>query len=147
VTLPVRGTIDSPFVDWKALRGDSADLLSLVCAALGGEAPGTAALIDLASGLTDGKADEAIGAAVDLIKEFRARRLERKTRSNSEQAAGLLQQVDAQQVDAQQVESSGKEPTKPEAPRRPLRDALKNIRAVAPRTSNRMYRPYRPYRP
>jgi hypothetical protein len=123
VTLPVRGTIDSPFVDWKALRGDSADLLSLVSAALGDEAPGTAALIDLASGVTDGKADEAIGAAVDLIKELRARRLERKTRTDTEPRAdaeipgGSLQEIDG----------SGKDPIKTEAPRRPLRDALKNI--------------------
>jgi hypothetical protein len=123
VTLPVRGTIDSPFVDWKALRGDSADLLSLVSAALGDEAPGTAALIDLASGVTDGKADEAIGAAVDLIKELRARRLERKARTDTETRGdakipgGSLQEIDG----------SGKDPTKTEAPRRPLRDALKNI--------------------
>jgi hypothetical protein len=123
VTLPVRGTIDSPFVDWKALRGDSADLLSLVSAALGDEAPGTAALIDLASGVTDGKADEAIGAAVDLIKELRARRLERKARTDTEPRTdakipgGSLQEIDG----------SGTDPTKTEAPRRPLRDALKNI--------------------
>ena len=132
VTLPVRGTIDSPFVDWKSLRGESADLLSLVSAALGDEAPGTAALIDLASGVTDGKADEAIGAAVDLIKELRARRLERKARSNTESQNGSLKQIDGRQIDgqemnAQEIDGSGKDPTKTEAPRRPLRDALKNI--------------------
>ena len=132
VTLPVRGTIDSPFVDWKSLRGESADLLSLVSAALGDEAPGTAALIDLASGVTDGKADEAIGAAVDLIKELRARRLERKARTNTESQNGSLKQIDGRQIDgqeinAQEIDGSGKDPTKPEAPRRPLRDALKNI--------------------
>jgi hypothetical protein len=132
VTLPVRGTIDSPFVDWKSLRGESADLLSLVSAALGDEAPGTAALIDLASGVTDGKADEAIGAAVDLIKELRARRLERKARTNTEFQNGSLKQIDGRQIDgqeinAQEIDGSGKDPTKTEAPRRPLRDALKNI--------------------
>ena len=132
VTLPVRGTIDSPFVDWKSLRGESADLLSLVSAALGDEAPGTAALIDLASGVTDGKADEAIGAAVDLIKELRARRLERKARSDPQAQNGSLKQIDGQQIDgqeinAQEIDGSGKDPTKTEAPRRPLRDALKNI--------------------
>lgn len=121
VTLPVRGTLDSPYVDWKALRGDSADLLSLVSAALGDEAPGTAALIDVASGLTEGKADEAIGAAVDLIKELRQRRQDRKARSSSGSSSrsdpGVLQPID-QKSD----ESSKQEP-----PRRPLRDALKNI--------------------
>jgi hypothetical protein len=130
VTLPVRGTIDSPFVDWKALRGDSADLLSLVSAALGDEAPGTAALIDLASGVTDGKADEAIGAAVDLIKELRARRLERKTRTDTEpRADAKTTRADAKIPGGslQEIDGSGKDPTKTEAPRRPLRDALKNI--------------------
>jgi len=117
VTLPIRGTIDSPFVDWKALRGDSADLLSLVSAALGDEAPGTAALIDMASGVAGGKADEAIGAAVDLIKELRQRRLERKSRSSGDAESGVLQPID----------ESNEETYKPQAPRRPLRDALKNI--------------------
>lgn len=138
VTLPVRGTIDSPFVDWKSLRGESADLLSLVSAALGGEAPGTAALIDLASGVTDGRADEAIGAAVDLIKELRARRLERKARTDTQAQSGSLKKIDGQQIDGQQIDGqgiengqeihgSGKDPSETEAPRRPLRDALKNI--------------------
>ena len=117
VTLPVRGTIDSPYVDWKSLRGDSADLLSLVSAALGDEAPGTAAIIDAASGLASGNADEAIGAAVDLIKELRARRQERKAMSASQKDPGALGPID----------QTSSEPTKPEAPRRPLRDALKNI--------------------
>lgn len=117
VTLPVRGTIESPYVDWKSLRGDSADLLSLVSAALGEEAPGTAAIIDVASGVTSGKADEAIGAAVDLIKELRQRRLERKAKSSSQSDPGPIQPID----------QKSNEPSKSESPRRPLRDALKNI--------------------
>jgi len=117
VSLPVRGTIESPYVDWKSLRGDSADLLSLVSAALGEEAPGTAAIIDVASGVTSGKADEAIGAAVDLIKELRQRRLERKAKSSSQSDPGPIQPID----------QKSNEPSKSESPRRPLRDALKNI--------------------
>jgi len=117
VTLPVRGTIESPYVDWKSLRGDSADLLSLVSAALGDEAPGTAAIIDVASGVTSGKADEAIGAAVDLIKELRQRRLERKAKSSSQFDPGPIQPID----------QKSNEPSKSDSPRRPLRDALKNI--------------------
>ncbi|MFN5915428.1 MAG: hypothetical protein ACK48K_01520, partial [Planctomycetota bacterium] len=117
VTLPVRGTIESPYVDWKSLRGDSADLLSLVSAALGDEAPGTAALIEAASGVTSGKADEAIGAAVDLIKELRQRRLQRKARSEEESDPGRIQPIDQKNAPSD----------KPETPRRPLRDALKNI--------------------
>jgi hypothetical protein len=117
VILPVRGTIDSPYVDWKSLRGDSADLLSLVSAALGDEAPGTAALIEVASGVTSGKADEAIGAAVDLIKELRQRRLERKARSVEESDSGRIQPIDQNNSPSNKTDS----------PRRPLRDALKNI--------------------
>jgi len=117
VTLPVRGTIESPYVDWKSLRGDSADLLSLVSAALGDEAPGTAALIEVASGVTGGNADEAIGAAVDLIKELRQRRLQRKARSAEDSDPGRIQPIDQKSAPSD----------KPETPRRPLRDALKNI--------------------
>ncbi|MBM3967970.1 MAG: hypothetical protein FJ308_23385, partial [Planctomycetes bacterium] len=67
--LPVRGTLDSPAVDWTAMRYDSADLLTVISAALGNEAPGTAAAMDALSGLAGGDADQAIGAAVDVLKE------------------------------------------------------------------------------
>lgn len=117
VTLPIRGTLDSPYVDWKSLRGDSANVLSLVSAALGEEAPGTAALIEAASGLTEGKADEAIGAAVDLIKELRQRRQDRKARTNSGSEPASIQPGD----------QKDQESNKQDAPKRPFRDALKNI--------------------
>jgi len=117
VTLPIRGTLDAPYVDLKSLRGDSADLLSLVSAALGDEAPGTAALIEAASGLADGKADEAISAAVDLIKELRQRRQDRKARSGSGSEPGANPPNDSNSQDSDKQQS----------PKRPLRDALKNI--------------------
>ena len=116
MTLPIRGTLDSPVVDWKALRHDSADLLSLISAALGEEAPGTAAAMDALSGLSEGKADQAIGAAIDVIKELRLRRQER--RQQSEQPTTPVVPIDQRQ-DA--PESS------PPAGRRPLRDALKGL--------------------
>jgi hypothetical protein len=67
--------------------------------------------------VTSGKADEAIGAAVDLIKELRQRRLERKAKSSSQSDPGPIQPID----------QKSNEPSKSESPRRPLRDALKNI--------------------
>jgi hypothetical protein len=89
--------------------------MSLIAAALGDEAPGTAAAIDVLGAVTEGKADEAIGAAVDLVKELRRLRQERRARgSSSLDADPKLKEIDQQQT--------------PATPRRPLRDALKNLR-------------------
>ncbi|MFN5392480.1 MAG: hypothetical protein ACK5EO_01160, partial [Planctomycetota bacterium] len=60
---------------------------------------------------------EAIGAAVDLIKELRQRRLERKARSVEESDSGRIQPID----------QNNSPSNKTDAPKRPLRDALKNI--------------------
>ncbi len=115
ITLPIRGTIEKPVVDWSAMRHESSDLMSLIAAALGDEAPGTAAAIDVLGAVTEGKADEAIGAAVDLVKELRRLRQERRARgSSSPDADPKLKEIDQQQT--------------PPTPRRPLRDALKNLR-------------------
>ncbi|MBU6237890.1 MAG: hypothetical protein KGQ51_08675 [Planctomycetes bacterium] len=115
ITLPIRGTIEKPVVDWSAMRHESSDLMSLIAAALGDEAPGTAAAIDVLGAVTEGKADEAIGAAVDLVKELRRVRQERRARgSSSPDADPKLKEIDQQQS--------------PPPPRRPLRDALKNLR-------------------
>jgi hypothetical protein len=137
ITLPIRGTADSPFVDWKALRGDSADLLTLISAALGDEAPATAAIMDAASSLTEGKADQAIGAAIDVLKELRQRRLDRKKQQSQPtsnksslnppkpnspfESDPILKTIDEKSTPSKQ------DTNKSEQPRRPLRDALKNI--------------------
>jgi hypothetical protein len=116
MTLPIRGTLDSPVVDWKALRHDSADLLSLISAALGEEAPGTAAAMDALSGLSEGKADQAIGAAIDVIKELRLRRQERRQQSG--QPTTPVVPIDQRQDAPESSAPAG---------RRPLRDALKGL--------------------
>ena len=97
-------------------------MLALVSAALGDEAPATAALIEAASGVTSGKADEAIGAAVDMIKELRQRRQERKAKSAASKEDGSREPGSIQPID-----EKSQDPSKQEAPKRPLRDALKNI--------------------
>jgi hypothetical protein len=116
ITLPIRGTIEQPVVDWKSMRNESSDLMSLIAAALGEEAPGTAAAIDVLGAVTEGKADEAIGAAVDLVKELRRLRQERRAKGNS---PSLDSDPKLKEIDQQQS---------PPTPRRPLRDALKNLR-------------------
>jgi hypothetical protein len=98
------------------MRSESADLLSLISAALGEEAPGTSAAIDVLGAVTEGQADEAIGAAVDLLKELRRLRQERRARGSDPSPGSdpSLQDID------------DKRP--PASPRRPLRDALRNLR-------------------
>jgi hypothetical protein len=109
ITLPIRGTLDQPVVDWNSMRHDSSDLLTLVSAALRDDAPGTSAAIGALSGVAKGDADEAIGAAVDLIREIRERRQQRKKSELDEKPPG-------------DEAGSNEGP-----PRRPLRDSLRNI--------------------
>ena len=118
VLLPVRGTLESPSVDWTAMRHDSADLLTVISDALGNEAPGTAAAVDALSGLAGGDADQAIGAAVDVLKELRRRRQERAKQS---------------EANAPSDPSRSKENASQPPARRPFRDALKNILNGPPR--------------
>ena len=120
VILPVRGTLESPSVDWTAMRHDSADLLTLISAALGNEAPGTAAAVDALSGLAGGDADQAIGAAVDVLKELRRRRQERAKQAEANPASG--------------PNRTNEDAPQPPA-RKPLRDALKNILNGPPKDS------------
>jgi len=112
VILPVRGTLESPAVDWTAMRHDSADLLTVISDALGNEAPGAAAAVGALSGLAGGDADQAIGAAVDVLKELRKRRQERAKQAESKSPSDSRQSSE----DSQQSPA-----------RRPIRDALKNI--------------------
>ncbi|MFN7734232.1 MAG: hypothetical protein ACK5OB_20215 [Pirellula sp.] len=134
ITLPIRGTLDSPYVDWKGLRHDSADLLTLISAALGDEAPGTAAAIGALSGVAEGNADQAIGAAIDLIRELRQKRQERKKSSAGAAASsgvagnGIPTANDPfLDASAEDTSKSNNTPEDASAPRRPLRDALKNL--------------------
>lgn len=120
VLLPVRGTLESPSVDWTAMRHDSADLLTVISAALGNEAPGTAAAVDALSGLAGGDADQAIGAAVDVLKELRRRRQERAKQAES--------------VAPSDTRRANEDASQPPA-RRPFRDALKNILNGPPKDS------------
>jgi hypothetical protein len=55
--------------------------------------------------------------------------LERKTRTDTEPRADAKTRTDSKIPGGslQEIDGSGKDPIKTEAPRRPLRDALKNI--------------------
>jgi len=114
LSLPVRGTLDQPVVDWQSLRSESSDLLALVSAALGEDAPGAAAAIGALGAVASGQADEAIGAAVDALRELRRTRLERRARAAEESLPDELQPIN--------------NPEDRSSPRRPLRDGLRNRR-------------------
>ena len=108
--LPIRGSLDEPRVDWEALRGEGADLLGIIRERIIEEAPGTAAILEGLEGLADGKADQAIGAAMDLLREVRKARQSKKDPNSTE-------------PDILPESSSAPEPQS----NRPILDALKNL--------------------
>lgn len=108
VILPIGGTLERPEVKWETMRGDSAAVLALIAGQLQGEAPVLSSVVDALSGVTEGQADQAISAAVDLVKQIRERRAKNRESSQSDSDA-----------------AKDSEPKPESAPRRPLRDALK----------------------
>lgn len=108
--LPIRGSLDAPRVEWQQLRGESAQLISLMRSQLAGDAPRTAVALQALEGLASGEADQTIAAAVDLVKELRDRRA---ARQNS---------TDAEPETAEENQGGDAEP-----PKRPLRDALRDL--------------------
>ncbi len=114
VILPIGGTLEQPEVKWETMRGDSAAVLALIAGQLQGEAPVVSSVVDALSGVTEGQADQAISAAVDLVKQIRERRA--KNRESAQSDPDTAKDPDA-------AKDSG---SKPEStPRRPFRDALK----------------------
>ena len=89
------------------MRGESAFLLSMIAGKLQTDAPLTSTVVDAIGNVTEGKADEAIATVVDFVRSLRQRRAQEK----ANQADEVLPSKDA------------KEPE----PRRPFRDALKNV--------------------
>ncbi len=114
--LPINGTLDHPTVNWRMMRGDSADLLSMIARQLEGEAPGTSAAIEALSGIAEGKGDHAIGAAVDWLRELRNRRRQQDSGQPDEV---LPDDEHDPATDKPKGEETGK--------RHPLRDALRGL--------------------
>jgi hypothetical protein len=108
IKLPIHGTLDEPRVEWSALRGEGADLLGMIRDRIADEAPATAAVLGGLEGLADGQADQAIGAAVDLLRELRKARQTKKEPDSNDQ----------------DILPEGAEPKKP-ASKQPILDALK----------------------
>jgi hypothetical protein len=108
IRLPIQGNLDEPRVEWSALRGEGADLLGTIGSRIAEEAPGTAAVLSGLESLADGQADQAIGAAIDLLREIRRARQSRNETTASDREA---------RSDAQQTERP--------APNRPILDALR----------------------
>jgi hypothetical protein len=108
VKLPIGGTLDDPEVKWDVMRGESALLLSTIAGKLQTDVPIASTIFDAIGDVTEGKADEAIASAVDFVKGIRQRRAEEKAKREEE----IL---------------PPDENRKGNEPRRPFRDALKNI--------------------
>ncbi len=108
VRVPLVGTLDAPKVQWNVLRNDSADLFAVIGAKLENGSPGTSALLKSIGSLVEGESDEAIGVAVDKVKEF----LERRKNQRS--------------VPESKTTESG-DPTEKQPSRRPVRDALRDL--------------------
>ncbi|MFN7842684.1 MAG: hypothetical protein ACK5N9_13275 [Pirellula sp.] len=110
LSLPIRGTLDKPELDWTAFRKDSGRLLSLMAGQLQTDAPVVGGVVGALGGVAEGKADEAIEAAAALVKQLRERR-QKKTEENSKEAGG------------RNGGGKGEDETQPS--RRPFLDALR----------------------
>lgn len=110
LSLPIRGTLDKPELDWTSFRKDSGLVLSLMAGQLQNDAPVVSGVVGTLGGVAEGKADEAIEAAAALVKEIRERR-QKKAAANA---------VDGPNTPP---EGEGDEASKPT--RRPVLDALR----------------------
>jgi hypothetical protein len=119
MTLPIRGSLDKPLVDWKAMRGEGADILGLIRERLASEAPGTAAAIGALEGIAEGKGDEAMAAALELVRRIGEARKSKRTEPSQESTEP--DSLPDSKFDDQ------KEQSKPEKSNRPVLDALRNI--------------------
>lgn len=113
ITLPIKGTLDKPEIDWTVLRQDSADLLSALQSALSDEAPLAGAVAGALSGIAEGNTDQALEEGVDLVKQLLLRRQQRL----ESQPAETQQDPLGDSAEESKLEKSG----------RPVRDALKNL--------------------
>jgi len=110
VSLPIRGTLDKPEVDWRAMRGQGAEVLAMIGERLGEDAPRAKAVVGTLEGLTAGDADQFIQSAVGLLRGLReARRAS---------AAGTGESLPGEPAEASAAETRSK---------RPVLDALKGI--------------------
>ncbi len=112
ITLPIRGTLDSPELDWTAMRHDSSGLLNVISSVLKDDSPAMSGVVGALGQVADGKADEAIGAGLQLVKDLWQLRQDR--------------QKARMQADQKEAEKD-KDKDEPPKRSRPFRDALKNL--------------------
>jgi hypothetical protein len=120
MTLPIGGTIEHPEVEWSAMRGDSAAIFTLISGQLRNEAPITGSIVEAIGSVAGGEADQAIGAAVDFVKQLRERRLHHRDPKDTDPSSDIL--PDGSTDDAAKKDPAQDRDAKP---RRPLRDALR----------------------
>lgn len=95
ITLPIRGTLDEPELDWKTLRQDSAGLLSFISGALSNEAPLKGSLVGALSDVAEGDADKAIEVGVDIVKDLVQRHREKaESKKQSDNADNPSEQTE-----------------------------------------------------
>lgn len=110
MTLPVRGTLDKPELDWNTLRQDSSGLLATISDALGVEAPLAASAVDVLSRLADGQTDQTVQAGVEILQQLMQRRKQSRR---------------AQQENSSTDQAPPPEESQPGPLRRRLRDAFR----------------------
>lgn len=74
MTLPVRGTLDQPELDWDTFRQDSAGLLTTLSGALGEEAPLASGVVGALGQLAEGQSSQAVETGVEMLQQFIQRR-------------------------------------------------------------------------
>ncbi|XZE20282.1 hypothetical protein SH449x_000147 [Pirellulaceae bacterium SH449] len=85
LTLPIRGTLDEPELDWTVFRKESGLVLALMSGQLQSEAPVVSGVVSALGGVAEGRADEAIDAAAALVQQIRERRQRRAEQTTAEQ--------------------------------------------------------------
>jgi hypothetical protein len=119
LTVPIRGNLDEPRVDWTAMRSEGANILGQIRERLSDEAPKTAATIGTLEELAGGGADEAIAVAIEVFRRLNEARHEKKASSNKESSDGDIlpdAKPGAQDEHPKQEESD-----------RPILDALRKV--------------------
>lgn len=115
MTLPIRGTLDEPVIDWGVLRRDSAELLAVISGLLGDEAPLVGGLTGALSEVAGGQADAAIDTGIDLVKQLLQRRAQRSQQHQQQSGAtagsaedGLMQSSSSNAASASEGDEAGK---------------------------------------
>ena len=122
--VPIGGTLDEPSVRWEALRGDAGKLLALMRQQVADDSPTTAAMLGTLGGLAEGKADETILGALELVQQLRERRRAANERSQADSPDARTSDTEVDNPTEPGREPSSEPPTKRQ---RPIRESIRNL--------------------